>query len=49
MNRRMKEIDRDIKASLTNMINKREKALKVGEATKDDLLGTPSVTKYKQI
>ncbi|XP_012567743.1 cytochrome P450 72A68-like isoform X2 [Cicer arietinum] len=37
--KRMKEIDRDIKASLTDMINKREKALKAGEATKDDLLG----------
>ncbi|CAJ1957812.1 unnamed protein product [Sphenostylis stenocarpa] len=37
--RRMKEIDRDIKASLKDMIYKREKALKVGEATNNDLLG----------
>jgi len=35
----MKKIDREIKASLTDMINKREIALKEGEATKDDLLG----------
>ncbi|KAK7257110.1 hypothetical protein RIF29_30838 [Crotalaria pallida] len=37
--RRMKEIDRDIQASLKDMINKREKAMKAGDAPKDDLLG----------
>ncbi|KAK7272632.1 hypothetical protein RJT34_29352 [Clitoria ternatea] len=37
--RKMKEIDRDIKASLKEMINKREKALKMGESAKNDLLG----------
>jgi len=35
----MKEIDRDVKALLTDMVNKRERALKAGETTKDDLLG----------
>ncbi|WCJ32367.1 Cytochrome P450 CYP72A219 [Euphorbia peplus] len=39
MNRRMNQIDREIKASLLNIIKKREKAMKTGEATKSDLLG----------
>ncbi|XP_019453527.1 PREDICTED: cytochrome P450 CYP72A219-like [Lupinus angustifolius] len=37
--RRIKEIDRDIQASLKGIIMKREKAMKAGEATKNDLLG----------
>ncbi|XP_061345035.1 cytochrome P450 72A68-like [Gastrolobium bilobum] len=37
--RRMKEIDTEIVALLKAMINKRENALKEGEATKNDLLG----------
>ena len=36
---RMKEIDREIHDSLVGIIEKREKALKNGEATNDDLLG----------
>ncbi|XP_058779453.1 cytochrome P450 716A67-like [Vicia villosa] len=47
--RRMKEIDRDVRASLTNMINKREKALKAGEASKDDLLGILLESNHKEI
>ena len=47
--RRMKEIDREIKASLKNMINKREKALKSGEATKNDLLGILLESNHKEI
>jgi len=35
----MKEIERDIHDSLKGVIEKREKALKNGEATNDDLLG----------
>jgi len=35
----MKEIDREIRDSLEGIIEKREKALKNGEATNDDLLG----------
>ncbi|XP_058779452.1 cytochrome P450 72A68-like [Vicia villosa] len=47
--RRMKEIDRDVRASLTNMINKREKALKAGEATKDDLLSILLESNHKEM
>ncbi|GAU46597.1 hypothetical protein TSUD_99470 [Trifolium subterraneum] len=47
--RRMKEIDRDVKASLTDMINKREVALKAGEATKDDLLGILLESNHKEM
>jgi len=45
----MKEIDRDVKASLTDMINKRERALKAGEATKDDLLGILLESNHKEM
>ncbi|KAL9322139.1 hypothetical protein ACSQ67_010192 [Phaseolus vulgaris] len=47
--RRMKEIDRDIKASLKDMIYKREKALKKGEAINDDLLGILLESNHKEI
>ncbi|KAL2331241.1 hypothetical protein Fmac_018822 [Flemingia macrophylla] len=47
--RRMKEIHRDIEASLKDMINKREKALKAGEATKNDLLGILLESNHKEI
>ncbi|KAK7401718.1 hypothetical protein VNO78_13420 [Psophocarpus tetragonolobus] len=47
--RRMKLIDRDIKASLKDMIKKREKALKAGEATKNDLLGILLESNQKEI
>ncbi|KAL5135838.1 Cytochrome P450 72A68 [Glycine soja] len=46
--RRMKEIDREIKASLTDMISNREKALKAGEATENDLLGILLETNHKE-
>ena len=45
----MKEIYRDIKASLTDMINKRERALKAGEATKDDLLDILLESNHKEM
>ncbi|KAL2331244.1 hypothetical protein Fmac_018825 [Flemingia macrophylla] len=48
-NRRIKEIDRDIKASLKDLINKREKALKAGEATKNDLLDLLLESNQKEI
>uniref|UniRef100_A0A0E0MZI5 Cytochrome P450 n=1 Tax=Oryza rufipogon TaxID=4529 RepID=A0A0E0MZI5_ORYRU len=38
-NRRMKAIDREIKSILRGIIEKRQKATKNGEASKDDLLG----------
>ncbi|GAU51572.1 hypothetical protein TSUD_414230 [Trifolium subterraneum] len=48
-NKRLKEIDRDIIASLTNMINKREREIKEGEATKNDLLGILLESNHKEI
>ncbi|CAJ1957814.1 unnamed protein product [Sphenostylis stenocarpa] len=47
--RRMKEIDGDIKASLKDMIYKREKALKAGEATNNDLLGILLESNHREI
>ncbi|KAF5730781.1 secologanin synthase-like [Tripterygium wilfordii] len=37
--RRMKEITKDIDVSIMNIVNKREKAMKAGNAAKNDLLG----------
>ncbi|XP_058765556.1 cytochrome P450 716A67-like [Vicia villosa] len=48
-NKRLKEIDRDVIASLTDMINKREREIKVGEATKNDLLGILLESNHKEI
>lgn len=39
MNNRRHEIDREVQALLTGIIEKREKAIKLGEASNDDLLG----------
>ncbi|KAM1343433.1 hypothetical protein PS2_007565 [Malus domestica] len=39
INMKMKEIDREIRALLMGIINRREDAIRAGEATKDDLLG----------
>ncbi|XP_027341296.1 cytochrome P450 716A67-like isoform X1 [Abrus precatorius] len=47
--RRMKKINRDIKAKLIDMINKREKALKAGEATKNNLLDILLESNHKEI
>ncbi|KEH38475.1 putative 11-oxo-beta-amyrin 30-oxidase [Medicago truncatula] len=47
--RRMKEIERDVRASLTDMINTRERALMAGEATKDDLLGILLESNHKEM
>ncbi|MCI04406.1 cytochrome P450 family protein [Trifolium medium] len=44
----MKEIAKDIKDSLTDMINKREIALKAGESAKDDLLGILLESNHKE-
>ncbi|KAF3442300.1 hypothetical protein FNV43_RR16216 [Rhamnella rubrinervis] len=51
MNKRMKEIDKEIKASLKDMINKREHAMRIGEdtATKDDLLGILLESNFREI
>lgn len=45
----MKEINRDIIASLNDIINKREKEIKAGEATKNDLLGILLESNHKEI
>jgi len=45
----MKEIDREIKASLTNLINNKENALKVGETAGNDLLCLLLESNHKEI
>eukprot|EP00257_Ricinus_communis_P020335 XP_015579540.1 cytochrome P450 CYP72A219 [Ricinus communis] len=48
-NRRIKQIDREIQASLRSIIDKREKAMKAGEATNDDLLGILMESNLREI
>ncbi|KAD2393385.1 hypothetical protein E3N88_40362 [Mikania micrantha] len=48
-NKRMKEIDREVKGSIKNIINKRVVAMKAGEASHDDLLGILLDSNYKEI
>ncbi|KAF9610048.1 hypothetical protein IFM89_019776 [Coptis chinensis] len=48
-NKRMKEIYREVKALLREMIKKREKAMKLGEASNDDLLGILMESNNKEI
>ena len=45
----MTENDRDIKASLRDIINRREKAMEKGEAPKDDLLGILLESNHREI
>ncbi|XP_054815421.1 cytochrome P450 72A397-like isoform X2 [Prosopis cineraria] len=47
--KRMKKNDRDIRTSLMDIINKREKAMEAGEAPKDDLLGILLDSNRKEI
>ncbi|KAI5440462.1 hypothetical protein KIW84_010078, partial [Lathyrus oleraceus] len=47
--RKMNEIDRDIRSSLKYIINKREKALKIGESTTNDLLSILLESNHKEI
>jgi len=49
MNKKMKGIDREMRALLMGIINKREEAIKAGEATKDDLLGVLMESNLKEI
>ncbi|KAJ7948831.1 Cytochrome P450 [Quillaja saponaria] len=49
LNKKMKEIDKDIRTSLKGIINRREMAMKSGEATKDDLLGILLESNHKEI
>ncbi|XP_054816296.1 11-oxo-beta-amyrin 30-oxidase-like [Prosopis cineraria] len=48
-NKRMKEIDRNVEATLEFIINKKEQAMKAGETTKDDLLGILLESNHKEI
>ncbi|XP_031280557.1 cytochrome P450 CYP72A219-like [Pistacia vera] len=48
-NKRMKEIDKEIRASLLGIIKNREKAMKAGEAAKDDLLGILLESNFREI
>ncbi|KAL1299851.1 hypothetical protein HN51_044389 [Arachis hypogaea] len=47
--KRMKEIEKDIKASLEFIINKREKAMKVGKVMNKDLLGILLESNHREI
>ncbi|KAM4071269.1 hypothetical protein ACB094_11G049300 [Castanea mollissima] len=49
INKRMKKIDKEIRASLKGIINKREKAIKAIEARADDLLGVLHESNIKEI
>ncbi|KAF9596061.1 hypothetical protein IFM89_006988 [Coptis chinensis] len=48
-NNRMKEIYREVKTLLGDMIKKREKAMKLGEPSTDDLLGLLMESNHKEI
>lgn len=48
-NKRVKEVNREINASLRDMINKRMKAMSLGEASRDDLLGRLLDSNMKEI
>ncbi|KAJ4726551.1 Cytochrome P450 [Melia azedarach] len=48
-NNRMKEIDKEIRASLIGIIKNREKAMIAGEAAKDDLLGILMESNFREI
>ncbi|KAI7756179.1 hypothetical protein M8C21_027752, partial [Ambrosia artemisiifolia] len=48
-NKRMIEIDQQVKSSIKNIINKRVVAMKAGETSHDDLLGILLDSNYKEI
>ncbi|XP_028796132.1 cytochrome P450 716A67-like [Neltuma alba] len=48
-NKRMKENERNMEASLECIINKKKEAMKAGQATKDDLLGILLESNLKEI
>ncbi|XP_048442639.1 cytochrome P450 CYP72A219 [Pyrus x bretschneideri] len=49
MNKRLKGVDKEIRELLMGIINKREEAIKAGEAAKDDLLGLLLESNNKEI
>ncbi|XP_042501196.1 cytochrome P450 CYP72A219-like [Macadamia integrifolia] len=48
-NKRMKEIDKEVRDLLMGIINKRQKAMKVGKANNDDLLGLLLESNHSEI
>nr|GMC72711.1 cytochrome P450 CYP72A219-like [Ipomoea batatas] len=48
-NRRMKDIEKQVQASIRCIIDKRVKAMKAGEGSKDDLLGILLESNFKEI
>ncbi|KAI3734310.1 hypothetical protein L6452_13776 [Arctium lappa] len=48
-NKRMKEIDREVKAMIKSIIDKRVVAMKAGESINDDLLGILLDSNYKEM
>ncbi|KAJ7981927.1 Cytochrome P450 [Quillaja saponaria] len=49
LNKKMKEINKDIQTSLTGIINRREKAMEAGEASNGDLLGILLESNHKEL
>lgn len=49
MNRSMKQISNEMAICLREIINKREKAMRAGEATEDDLLGILLKSNFSEI
>lgn len=49
MNRRMKNIEKEIRSLLQGIIRKKEKAMRAGETTSDDLLGQLLESNMKEI
>uniref|UniRef100_A0A5B6Z0T0 Putative 7-deoxyloganic acid 7-hydroxylase-like protein n=1 Tax=Davidia involucrata TaxID=16924 RepID=A0A5B6Z0T0_DAVIN len=49
IHKRMKQVDKEVRASLTGIINNRLKAMKAGEAGSDDLLGILLDSNLKEI
>ena len=49
MNRRMKQISKEVYALLRGIINKREKAMKAGETASSDLLGILMESNFREI
>ncbi|KAJ7948838.1 Cytochrome P450 [Quillaja saponaria] len=49
MNKRMKQIEDEVRVLLKGIINKRENAIKAGESTEDDLLGLLMESNYREI